>query len=101
MFGLKRKTKTNVVATGKARYVIKITKNSNRAAKRGLWGFKLINGARKWMDCYSRTFIRMGGGEPAPTLDLHTKHTSKYSPHVGVKQLRKQKAKAAKLALVN
>jgi hypothetical protein len=53
------------------------------------------------MDCYSRTFIRMGGGEPAPTLDLHTKQTSKYSPHVGVKQLRKQKAKAAKLALVN
>ena len=98
MFGLKRKEKPVVTTSAKARYVVKMTRNSNRAAKRGLWGWQIIKGVKTWVDCWSKTYIKDTKGEPARTDNFNPRQTSKYVRHVGIKQMRKQKAK---LALVN
>lgn len=96
MFGLKRKEKPIVTTKAEARYVVKVTRNSNRAAKRGLWGEKIIKGVKTWVNCWSKTYIKDPKGEPARTSDFNPRQTSKYVRHVGIKQIRKHKAKLAK-----
>lgn len=75
-------------------YLTAIHKNSNRAAKRGLWGNLLDStGARKWVDCFSKQVIRddAAGGE-LPRMHMPSTYRafrSKYERHVGAKQLAK------------
>lgn len=92
MFGFTVKTKSEAEKPAR-RYLRNTHVNSNRAAKRKEFGWRIkADGTREWVDCITTTMVKDPRGEPADVVPFLCKQ-GKYTRHVGKKQLLKLASK--------